>query len=169
MLVYQRVNPMNQYLTPKSCPNLPKYNWIGKWYTISQAPCLGLFDRMMAQTEMKTETSINSFAEEGGDDVFHSWNFGIHMGISGDLNTFHGVWIHLFISRSWICWRWWCSDVLNFAKINVEFMGRCVIFAGVLKQIQVLWLWQVSFFLLPCWCNNRDIMFLCRLVISSKQ
>jgi len=43
---------------------------------------------MMAQTEMKTETSINSFAEEGGDDIFHSWTFGIYMGISADLNTF---------------------------------------------------------------------------------
>ena len=32
----------------------------------------------------------------------------------------------------------------------------------------VLWLWQVILFLLPCWCKNRNIMFLCRLMKSSR-
>ena len=54
------------------------------------SPCTLDSDRMMAQTEMKTETSINSFAEEGGTKskfVEHA-NF---MGFQGLLDTSHGL------------------------------------------------------------------------------
>ena len=38
---------------------------------------------------MKTETSINSFAEEGGDDIFHSWTFWyLHGNFSGFIYLF---------------------------------------------------------------------------------
>ena len=165
MLVYQRVNPMNQYLTPKSCPNVPKYNWIGK-----PVPWMVRQDDGANRDENRNLHQLLRGRRRGWHISFVDFWY-LHGNFSGfkyffmDCESIYLYHVPGFAKDGDVVMFW----ILPKSAWNVESMGRCVICVGVLKQIQVLWLWQVSFFLLPCWCNNRDIMFLCRLVISSKQ